>query len=189
MASLYKKPVIMRDPKTGEKIKTKSRKWWGRFKDALGREKRVPLATDKMASQTMLSQLVKRVEREMAGLSDPTEEHLARPLAEHIRDFQQYLRDKGNTADYVDTTVRRVQDVVRVCKFRTIGDIVASRVQACLGDLRVQGKSIGTCNGSLPYARTPIKRRNTVISLGFPSRRPCSGHPVKTGQNRGCRVS
>ncbi len=46
MASLYKKPIVIRDPKTGEKVKAKSKKWWGRFTDYLGREKRVPLATD-----------------------------------------------------------------------------------------------------------------------------------------------
>ena len=52
MASLYKKPVIVRDPKTGEKVKTKSKKWWGRYTDSLGCEKRVPLATEKMVAQT-----------------------------------------------------------------------------------------------------------------------------------------
>ena len=43
MASLYKKPVIIRDTKTGQRVKTRSRKWWGRFRDATGQEKRVPL--------------------------------------------------------------------------------------------------------------------------------------------------
>jgi hypothetical protein len=30
MANLYKKPVVVTDSKTGQKIKTKSKKWWGR---------------------------------------------------------------------------------------------------------------------------------------------------------------
>ncbi len=48
MANLYKKPVFIRDLQTGQRVKTKSKKWWGRFRDASGRERRVPLATDKM---------------------------------------------------------------------------------------------------------------------------------------------
>jgi hypothetical protein len=40
MASLYKKPVFIREPRTGKREKTKSKKWWGRFRDAMGQEKR-----------------------------------------------------------------------------------------------------------------------------------------------------
>lgn len=91
MASLYKKPVIRTDPATGQKIKAKSKKWWGQYKDALGRLRRVPLAIDKVAAQAMLNQIVQRVEREKAGLVDPTEEERRRPLVEHVADFQRSL--------------------------------------------------------------------------------------------------
>ena len=66
MASLYKKPIVATDPKTGQKVKTKSKKWWGRFRGASGTVRRVPLATDKMAAQAMLNDLVQRAEREKA---------------------------------------------------------------------------------------------------------------------------
>ena len=36
MASIYKKPVFVMDAKTGQKIKTKSKKWWGRYRDENG---------------------------------------------------------------------------------------------------------------------------------------------------------
>ena len=36
MASVYKKPVFVTDPKTGKKVKTKSKKWWGRYRDETG---------------------------------------------------------------------------------------------------------------------------------------------------------
>ncbi len=55
MASLYKKPIKATEPKTGRKIKRKSAKWWGRYRDALGRDRRVPLARDKAAAQAMLN--------------------------------------------------------------------------------------------------------------------------------------
>ena len=47
MASLYKKPVTTVDPATGKKIKTKSKKWWGKYRDSSGMIRRVPLAADK----------------------------------------------------------------------------------------------------------------------------------------------
>jgi hypothetical protein len=95
MASLYKKPVMLKDPQTGQKVKGTSKKWWGQFKDAHGRLRRVPLAVDKMAAQAMLNQLVKQVDREKAGLVDPTEQQRKRPLAAHVDEFEAYLHNKG----------------------------------------------------------------------------------------------
>jgi len=83
MASLYKKPVILNDPKTDKPVKTKSRKWWGRFKDEHGVERRVPLAVDKAAAQSMLNELVRKTERRAAGLIDRFDEHRQRPVADH----------------------------------------------------------------------------------------------------------
>jgi hypothetical protein len=83
MANLYKKPVFLTDPKTGEKVKTKSKKWWGRYRDVNGVERRIPLAADKTAAQTMLNEVLRKVEREKAGLTDPTEEQRKRLLSEH----------------------------------------------------------------------------------------------------------
>jgi len=101
MASLYKKPIIVRDPKTGEKTKTKSRKWWGRFTDASGREKRVPLATDKQVAQTMLNELMVKVERQQAGLDDPIDEAMQQPIEEHLADFEKSQKAKNNSPRYV----------------------------------------------------------------------------------------
>lgn len=78
MASIYKKPIVVTDPKTGEKVKKKSAKWWGRYRDALGRDRRVPLAKDKAAAQAMLNEIVQEVERERAGVSPKTAQTLAR---------------------------------------------------------------------------------------------------------------
>jgi len=146
MASLYKKPVISRDPDTGEKIKGKSKKWWGRFKDALGREKRVPLATDKRAAQAMLNELVKKTEREAAGLADPFEEHAKRPIREHIDAYQMHLQHKGNSAQYVYEVVEKVRRMAKGCKWKLITDLVPGDVQRCLAELRAGGLSVQTSN-------------------------------------------
>ena len=50
MASLYRKPVTYIDPKSGEKTKGQSKKWWGMYRDSNGKLCRVPLAIDKLAA-------------------------------------------------------------------------------------------------------------------------------------------
>jgi hypothetical protein len=40
MASLYKKPIVVTDSKSGQKIKTRSKKWWGRYRDDDGAARR-----------------------------------------------------------------------------------------------------------------------------------------------------
>ncbi|MGQ9919137.1 MAG: hypothetical protein ACUVS7_17155, partial [Bryobacteraceae bacterium] len=92
MASLHRKTVIRLDTTTGRKVKTKSKKWWGQYKDALGRLRRVPLSVDKQCAQTMLTRITRQVERERAGLVDPTEEQRKRPLAEHLNEFNEFAR-------------------------------------------------------------------------------------------------
>ena len=58
MPSLYKKPIVRTHAKTGEKIKSHSRKWWGQFRDGNGKLRRHPLCADKAAAQAMLRRIV-----------------------------------------------------------------------------------------------------------------------------------
>jgi integrase/recombinase XerD len=165
MASLYKKPVFITDPRTGKRIKTKSKKWWGRFRDENGLEKRVPLAADKTAAQTMLHDLVVKVERRVAGIEDPFEKHRKRPLKDHLADFKACLENKGATPDYVNTTHQRAEAIVLGCKFERIDQISASRVLEYLADLREKGKSIASSNHYLQaikmFTRWLVRDRRT----------------------------
>ena len=77
---MYRKPVVRKDPTTGEKTKAKSTKWWGQYKDAHGRLRRHPLSVDKRAAQAMLNEVVRKVELEKAGLVDRTDDERKRPL-------------------------------------------------------------------------------------------------------------
>lgn len=146
MASLYKKPVIQTDPKTGKRIKTKSKKWWGRYRAANGTERRVPLAADKTAAQTMLNDLVRKAEREAAGIIDPFEANRKKPLREHLADFKRHLENKGSTKNHIETTHQRASAVTTEAGFKTIGDISASRVLDVLAAKRKAGISIVSSN-------------------------------------------
>ena len=136
MAHLYKKPVIAVDSATGQKTKTKSKKWWGKYRDASGVIRRIPLASDKTSAQTMLSEKVRRVEREKAGLVDPTDEQRQRPLAKHLTEFTKYLKNKGVTPKQVKESTTQIQKMVDDRKWKMIGDITASDALEFLGQLR-----------------------------------------------------
>ena len=147
MASLYKKPVWTIDPATGQRVKSKSKKWWGRFRDALGRERRVPLARDKAAALAMLNELVTKEERKAAGQVDPFEDHLKRAISEHADDFEAHLDHKGNVHQHVFQVVTKVRKIIHDCKWSFLGDISASRLQKFLADLRTtDGLSAQTSN-------------------------------------------
>jgi hypothetical protein len=91
MASLYKKPVFRKDPKTGERVKGKSKKWWAQYRDELGILRRKPLSVDKAAAQAMLQSIVKEVEHRKAGILDPIGEAMRVPIRTHLSDFRQHL--------------------------------------------------------------------------------------------------
>lgn len=154
VGSLYRKPVVVTDPQTGEKIKTKSKKWWGQFKDANGRLRRHPLAVDKMAAQAMLNKLVKRVERQKAGLVDPTEEQRKRPLSVHVAEFKAYQENKNLTSKQVKETHSQLKKIIDGCKWQRIADISTSSVMEYLGKLRRDGRSAQTCNHYLKAVKT-----------------------------------
>ena len=136
MASLYKKPVMLTDPATGQKIKGKSKKWWVQYKDADGRLRRKPLAVDKTAAKAMLNEIVKRVERQKAGLVDPTEEQRRRPLSVHIKEFERYLANKDVTVKQKQETISKLKKVIDGRHWKMIADISASGVLDFLGQLR-----------------------------------------------------
>lgn len=146
MASLYKKPILVTDPRTGKKVKAKSKKWWGQYRDADRRLRRVPLAVDKLAAQAMLSKIVRDVERAKAGLIDPTDAQRKRPLEEHTAEFKRYLENRAVTMKQIQISTMQIERIVEARKWKFIGDIVASGVLDFLGDLRASGKSAQTYN-------------------------------------------
>jgi integrase len=166
MASLYKKPIVITDPNTGQKIKAQSKKWWGRFCDENGRERRVPLAKDKAAAQAMLNELVKKTERRAAGLIDRFDEHRRRPMKGHLDDFERHLKAKRISSAQVQLVASRSRRIVEGCKAVFIGDLSASRVQTFLADIRVQGKSVQTSNHYLraikQFTRWLVKDRRAA---------------------------
>jgi site-specific recombinase XerC len=111
------------------------------------------LAVDKTAAQAMLNEVLRKVEREKAGLLDPTEEQRKRPLSEHVADFKRYLKNKGVTTKQVHTATAQLQCMIDANKWKLIGDISASGALDFLGGLRKAGNSAQTYDHYLKSAK------------------------------------
>jgi len=86
-------------------------------------------------------------------LIDPTEEQRKRPLAGHLREFKNYLANKGATFKQVAESTRQLQKMVDGCKWKFIGDIASAGALEFLGQLRRDGRSAQTCNHYLKIAK------------------------------------
>jgi integrase len=146
MASLYRKPIWKTDPKSGERVRANSRKWWGRYRNEHGVDRRVPLAADKAAAQAMLNALIVKAERRAAGTLDPFDDYAKRPLKTHIDDFEVYQRSKGNTEQHVSEVTTKIRKIADGCKWTFIRDVSASAVHRHLAELRTAGLSVQTSN-------------------------------------------
>jgi integrase/recombinase XerD len=149
MANVFKVTYSKVDRKTGRRVKTKSRKWYGKFRDSAGELHRIPLCTDKEAARAMLLEAAQRAERRIAGISHPSDDHAQEAMGVHIERFEGSLRAKDDADRHVKLTIARITAICDGCKFRRIPHIRASSVSEWLTDRREEGMGISTANGYL----------------------------------------
>src|SRR5688572_25665008 len=101
MAEVYRPTYTVLNPKTGKRVKKKSRTWHIRYYTPDGQRHRVKGYTDRKATEAKAAQLERRGIRLEAGLADPLDEHAAKPLIKHAEDYRRFLSAKGNTEEYV----------------------------------------------------------------------------------------
>ena len=152
MASVFKrKRKVKLD--NGKIVVRQSLKYYTRLTDADGIKRTIPLFTDKTASEQRAGQLQKEIELAKAGIVNPYAEQRKKPLADHLKDFKQFLLDKGDTEDHARLTHNRVKAILTGCKIVLISDVRASRIQRYLAERRQSGLGTKTCNYYLTAAK------------------------------------
>jgi integrase len=157
----------------------KSTKWYIEIRDALDRTQRLPGFTDKAQTAEMGRQIerlravcvnrsmippdmtmwLESLPREIRGrltrigLLDSLHVANAKPLAEHLDDFESNLRDKGITESQCKLVSNRARRVFKECGFVFIEDVSASRVQRFLADRKAAGAAQQTVNFYLNAAK------------------------------------
>src|SRR6058998_1154261 len=86
-------------------------KWAAEVRFADGRRRRVRFSPNRDAAALMLSELLRKIENEKAGIIDRTAEHRRRPLSAHLDDWLAGLRANGRGAVYVALKRSRVRAV------------------------------------------------------------------------------
>lgn len=156
MANLYRQAYTTEDPETGKRTKHRSKKWYGQYRDADGVVQRVPLSTDKSAAQSMLSDLVRRVERQRGGLIDAAADRLAEPISEHLAEYKRHLEAKGRAEFHISETARLITKVTEECRLRVLKDLQADgeRIEEHLANRLAAGSSHRTVNADLTAIRS-----------------------------------
>ena len=155
MAGLFRPSYSDKCPRSGKRIKRRTAKWYGWYKDPQsGKTIRVPLSEDKAVAQQMLAQLIANVERGKAGLADPFTEHRRRPIREHVEDYRTDLRNRAVSPAQVQLVCSRILRVIDLAGLETVADVSPAKVQAAIAHLRQQdNRSIQTANFYLQAAK------------------------------------
>jgi len=146
MASIYKKNITALDSATGQRRKRRSKKWWIKYRDGLGRIRRVSGSTDRSVALQLAAKLEKKAELTRAGVVDEFDEYRIIPLADQLNEYRDYLRNRGRTDKQVHQVVQRAARLLTNANFVFIGDVKISRVTRTLAELRSAGSSPQTCN-------------------------------------------
>ena len=104
MANIFKKKTRVIDKVTGKKVEKETKKWYGRYRDILGIERVKPLSTDQKISQQMLNRILAKIEKEKAGLLDPTEIEMKKPISMHLEAFENHLYFKRQGTVHIRKT-------------------------------------------------------------------------------------
>ena len=110
---------------TGER--KQASKWYGDFTDENGVRQQKPLATNKEAAVVLLGELVKKVDRARAGLTDHYEDWRKVPLAKHLADWKRSMEAQG-VADGGDLTTGRTERLLLEAQAVFIADLVPSKI-------------------------------------------------------------
>ncbi len=124
MATARKLTYTRRDPRTGKRIRKKTRKYYAVFIDAAtGKEERVPGYTDKQATLELARRLERESQLRAAGLLDPAVESTNVPLEKLVEEFRQELLLRQRSDDYIRLTVRRIARLCQAIGAQRLGQL------------------------------------------------------------------
>lgn len=122
--------------KDGAKYLKPSKCWYFEYRDSHGTIRRKKGFNDLKATETLASETERNASRVRSGYADPLEEHVRRPLADHLADYATHLEAKGNTPDHIQRVVGRCRALFEKCGFVYPLDTDAGRVADWLNTLR-----------------------------------------------------
>ena len=134
-------------------------KWYGRFKDEAGKWiSRTCGGADKPTSLRRAVGWEGEAGDIRDGRVDPRAERFrtqgARPIAEHVIDFEAMLAAKGDAPGHVADATAHVVRIVKLIAAGRLSDLSADAVRRAIASIRDSGRALGTCNAILRSVKT-----------------------------------
>ena len=149
-----KRHALYRLSQDGRHYMKPAEKWAADVRLADGTRKRVRFSPNKDAAAVMLSELLKKIENEKAGIVDRFGEHRKRPLKAHLEDWKRSLEASGRPPKYIAQRFNRIEKAFAACGFLRTQDLTADRLENFLHDLRkTDDLSVQTTNDWLQAIR------------------------------------
>jgi len=98
--------------------------------------RRVKGCADLKATEQLTAEAERKAARVWAGIIDPAEDHMRRPLAEHLADYATHLEAKGNCAAHNQGTVAQVSALLAGCGAVYLADVDPAKASTWLHALR-----------------------------------------------------
>ena len=136
-------------------LRKRGKIWYYRFVDADGGRRERKGSPDRRATAELAAAAEMTAAKVRAGILDPKTvalgEHEARPLSEHLGDWHTDLVGRGSTAHHALVSRNRVTRLVELARVKRISELVPSKVQAALKQVRDAGASLASIRH---YTRT-----------------------------------
>lgn len=145
-ASVFQVTYTVPHPaKPGKRLKRRTTTYYTELRDAAtGKVKRVSLGLDDRAAAQVEANRREREQREIAeGITSPEIIQARRPVADHVNEFVDYLRGKGNTPRHVRLTAQRLRSLASGVPWGRVADISAAPILAHLERRRAAGRRFG----------------------------------------------
>ena len=131
-------------------LRKRGRVWYYRFVDADGVQHERKGCPDRRETEAMAAAEESEASKVRAGLIDPKalgfRSQEARPLADHLADFQATLLAKGGTRKHASVTRNRADRVLTLAHARRVSDLSLSKALDALSALRSEGLGQETIN-------------------------------------------
>lgn len=130
------KSVLYPISKDGRKYLRPAKRWYFDLREATGTVRRVKGFADLKATEQLAAEMERKAARVRSGYADPAEEHVRRPLADHLKDYAAALEAKGGTGDHIQLTTGRITALLSGCGFVFPPDTDAGKAVEWLNALR-----------------------------------------------------
>jgi integrase len=139
------------ESKNGQRIVTESEFYIARFTDANGRfRERSTGCRDQRAAEHKLNTWLQEIEKVKSGILSQDEFEISKRISDKIEDliplFEEYLKSKCVTQDYIKSTISKITRICKCCNFKLMAEMNGTVLLRWLNKQVAEGMGAKTRN-------------------------------------------